>query len=79
MLNILKSLTEFLLRHEEETGESCDIPDESIEDWVQTVEEEIRTLSGDPGAHRLRLEQLQAIARHLKQIQVIRARKCNPG
>lgn len=77
MLNILKSLTESLLRHEEKLEESCDIPDESITDWLAQIDEEIQMLSTDPEGHRLRLEQLNTIHQHLEQVLAIRARKCH--
>lgn len=76
MLNILRSLTDYVLQHEEKAEESCDIPDENIIDWLQQVEEEIEALSADPDRHRLRLEQLQDIRDHLKKVLEIRAAKC---
>jgi len=76
MLNILKSLTGFLLRHEQRVETSCDIPDESIDDWARQVSDEIAALSGDPEEHHIRLEQLQAIQQHLATIQDIRDNKC---
>ena len=77
MLNILRSLTDYLLQHEEKAEESCDIPDESIRDWLQQVDDEIAALAADPERHRLRLEQLRDIHDHLTQVLAIRASKCN--
>lgn len=76
MLNILRSLTDYLLQHEEKTEESCDIPDENIQDWLQQVDDEIAALSSQPEKHRLRLEQLRDIHDHLQQVLAIRATKC---
>lgn len=77
MLNILRSLTDYLLQHEEKAEESCDIPDENIRDWLQQVDDEIAALATDPARHRLRLEQLRDIHNHLQQVLAIRAAKCN--
>jgi len=77
MLNILRSLTDYLLQHEEKAEESCDIPDENIRDWLQQVDDEIAALTDDPERHRLRLEQLRDIHDHLAQVLAIRASKCN--
>lgn len=68
MLNILKSLTEFVLKHEQDTEESCDIPDESISDWLKQVDDEIAALSARPEKHTVRLEQLKTIHDHLSKV-----------
>jgi len=76
MLNILTSLTQFLLDHEEKTEESCDIPDENIEQWLRQVDDEISALSENTEKHSARLEQLKTIQDHLRKVEAIRAKKC---
>jgi len=78
MLNILTSLTQFLLDHEENIEESCDIPDGNIEEWRQQVDDEISALSENAEKHSLRLEQLKMIQDHLRKVEAIRAKKCAP-
>jgi len=79
MLNILKNMTDYLLQMEQREEESCAIPDESINDWYQQVIDELDALRKNPQQHQLRIEQLEDISAHLKQVLAIRANKCHDG
>lgn len=77
MLNILKSLTDYLLKMEEGEEESCAIPDESIDDWYDQVNAKLESLRTDPQQHQQRIEQLEDISEHLKRVKAIREQKCH--
>ena len=79
MLNILKTLTDYLLKMEQGEEESCAIPDESIDDWYQQVSEKLDTLRKNPQKHQMRIDQLEEISEHLKQVKSIREQKCHSG
>ncbi len=79
MLNILKTLTDYLLKMEEGEEESCAIPDESIDDWYQQVNDKLEMLRKDPELHKIRIEQLEEISEHLKKVKAIRDQKCHSG
>lgn len=77
MLNILKTLTDYLLKMEEGEEESCAIPDESIDDWYDQVNAKLESLRTDPQQHQQRIEQLKDISEHLKRVKAIRQQKCH--
>lgn len=79
MLNILKTLTDYLLKMEQGEEESCAIPDESIEDWYRQVSDKLESLRKEPERHHMRIQQLEAISEHLKQVKAIREQKCHSG
>lgn len=76
MLNILKQLTDFLLRAEEKEAERCDIPDENIEEWEQLVKEHLAHLKANGGNHPYQIEQLEDILQTIQNIKTIRQEKC---
>ncbi len=76
MINILQSLTQYLLDNEEKEEESCSIPDESIADWLNQINNKITYLKNHSGAHEKKLQQLYLIREHLEKVQKVRAAKC---
>ncbi len=77
MLNILKSLSKYVLEHEQQEAESCAIPDESIADWIKQIDEELSFISQKPGKHINKIEQLKSIKNYLKEVRKIREQRCH--
>lgn len=77
MLNILTTLTDYLLKNEEGEEESYAIPDGSISDWYKQVSEQLSVLKKDPKKHKIRIAQLEKISQHLDRVLQIRKNKCH--
>ncbi len=79
MLNILKTLSDYLLKMEQGEEVSCAIPDESISDWYDQVSEKLEALRQKPERDQIRIAQLEDIQQHLQQVKAIREKKCRSG
>jgi len=76
MLHIMKKIADWIVEHEEKEAESCSIPDEIVDEWLETIEERKRRMEEKGHTHSEQYEMLQDLEKRVKEIKEARAKKC---
>ena len=76
MLHILKKIADWLVVHEEKAAEDCQIPQEIIDEWEETVDEKLNHLKKHNKINTQYYEMLKDIKQRIEEIKKIRAKRC---
>jgi len=76
MLNILKKIADWLVTHEEKAAEDCQVPQEIIDEWEETVDEKLDYLEKHNKTNSSHYEMLKDIKQRIEEIRKIRQNKC---
>ena len=77
MVHILQKIADWIVENEEREATKCNIPDEVIDEWLETIEEHKKRMQKN---HKEKSEQyvmLQNLDKRVKEIEAIRHKKCN--
>ena len=77
MMHMMKKIADWIVEHEEKEAESCSIPDEIIDEWLETIEERKKRMEEKRHAHSEQYEMLLDLEKRVKEIKAIRERKCH--
>ena len=76
MLNILKKIADWIVEHEMSEAESCSIPDEIIDEWLETIEERKKLMEEHKKTNTAQYEMLLDLDKKVKKVEAIRKEKC---
>ncbi len=76
MMHIMKKIADWIVEHEAKEAESCSIPDEIIDEWLQTIEERKNRMEEKGHTHSEQYEMLLDLEKRVKEIKEARKRKC---
>lgn len=77
MMHIMKKIADWIVEHEESEAENCTIPDEIVDEWLDTIEERKKRMEENGHTHSQQYEMLQDLDEKVKEIKAIRAKKCH--
>ncbi|ADV45824.1 hypothetical protein [Nitratifractor salsuginis] len=77
MIHILKKIADWIVEHEEKDAEDCTVPDEVIDEWLETIEERKRRMEEHGHTHSEQYEMLLDLEKKVRHIKEIRAQKCH--
>jgi hypothetical protein len=75
MVNILKKIADWIVAHEEKDAENCTVPDEVIDEWLETIEERKKRMEEHGRAHSEQYEMLLDLEKKVMQIKEARSKK----
>ncbi|BCD67234.1 hypothetical protein [Nitratiruptor sp. YY09-18] len=77
MLHILKKIADWIVEHEKDEALDCTVPDEIIDEWLETIEEKKRRMEEHGHTDSAQYEMLSDLEKKVKEIKAIRAKKCH--
>ena len=77
MMHIMKKIADWIVEHEEKEAESCSIPDEIVDEWLETIEERKQRMEAHGKTHSEQYEMLLDLEKRVKEIKEVRNRKCH--
>jgi len=76
MLHVMKKIADWIVDHEKEEATDCSIPDEIVDEWLETIEERKKRMKEHGRTHTEEYEMLLDLEKRVQQIKAIRAQKC---
>jgi len=76
MLHIMKKIADWIVEHEKKEATDCFIPDEVIDEWLETIEERKKRMESNHQQNRQQYEMLLDLDDKVKEIKKIRTIKC---
>jgi len=77
MIHILQKIADWIVEHEASDAEQCSVPDEIIDEWEATVDEEMRYLEEKKETDSERYAMLKDLHERIEQIREIRKKRCH--
>jgi len=76
MVHIMKKIADWIVDYEKKEATDCSIPDEIVDEWLETIEERKKRMKEHDRTHTEEYEMLLDLGKRVQQIKVIRAQKC---
>ncbi len=76
MLHIMKKIADWIVEHEKNEATDCSIPDEVIDEWLETIEERKKMMEKNGRTNTSQYEMLQDLDEKVKEIEELRKKKC---
>jgi len=77
MLHIMKKIADWIVEHEKKEATDCSIPDEVIDEWLETIEERKKKMESNHKQNTQQYEMLLDLDEKVKEIENIRHKKCH--
>ncbi len=77
MVHILQKIADWIVENEEREATKCTIPDEIIDEWLETIEERKKRMQENGKETSEQYLMLQDLDKRVKEIEVIRKKKCH--
>ena len=76
MIHVMKKIADWIVEHEEKDAEDCTVPDEVVQEWLETVQEKIKHMKAMGKEKSEQYLMLEDLEKKIEEIQSIRARNC---
>ena len=77
MVHILQKIADWIVENEEREATKCTIPDEIIDEWLETIEERKKRMQENGKETSEQYLMLQDLDKRVKEIETIRKKKCH--
>jgi len=77
MLHIMKKIADWIVEHEKKEATDCSIPNEVIDEWLETIEERKKSMEAKGKIESEQYEMLKDLDEKVKEIETIRKKKCS--
>ncbi len=77
MIHILQKIADWIVENEEREATKCTIPDEVIDEWLETIEEHKKRMQKNGKEKSEQYIMLQDLDKRVKEIEAIRQKKCH--
>ncbi len=77
MLHIMKKIADWIIEHEESEAEKCTIPDEIVDEWLDTIKEHKKHMEENHHTNSQQYEMLDDLYKRVRHIKKIRQQKCD--
>jgi len=77
MIPIMKKIADWLVEKEKKEALDCSIPDEILDEWLETIEERKNRMIKNGTTDTQQYEMLQDLDKKVKEIVAIRKKKCH--
>ncbi len=77
MMHMMKKIADWIVENEKREATDCSIPDEIIDEWLETIEERKRRMEAKGHTHSEQYEMLLDLEKRVKEIKEERKRKCH--
>ena len=76
MVHILQKIADWIIEKEERDAEDCTVPDEVVQEWLETVEEHIKHMQEQGKTDSEHYLMLQDLKKKIKHIVNVRQNRC---
>ncbi|BAF69201.1 hypothetical protein [Nitratiruptor sp. SB155-2] len=76
MLHILKKIADWIIEHEKSAALDCSVPDEIIDEWLETIEERKQEMEEEGHTDSEQYEMLLDLEKRVKEIKEMRKKRC---
>jgi len=76
MIHIMRKIADWIVENEKKEATDCSIPDEVIEEWIETIDERKKRMESNGNTHTGQYEMLSDLENKVQEIKKIRAKKC---
>jgi len=73
----MKKIADWVIENEKKESTDCNIPDEIIDKWLETIEEHQNRMIKNGQTDTPQYEMLQDLDKKVKEIEEIRKKKCD--
>ena len=73
----MTKIADWVVENEKKASTDCKLPDEVIDEWIETIEERKQKMQENGNTHTGHFEMLQDLNKKVKEIQAIRKTKCH--
>ena len=77
MVHILKKIADWIVENEKKEATKCTIPDEVIDEWLETIEDRKKRMQQNGMLKSEQYEMLTDLDEKVKEIEAIRKKKCH--
>ena len=77
MVHILKKIADWIVENEKKEATKCTIPDEVIDEWLETIEDRKKRMQQNGMLKSEQYEMLKDLDEKVKEIEAIRKKKCH--
>jgi len=77
MIHVMKKIADWIVDHEKEAAENCTVPDEVIDEWLDTIEERKKRMESNHMKDSQQYEMLMDLDKKVKEIEEIRQKRCH--
>ena len=77
MVHILQKIADWIVENEEREATKCTIPDEVIDEWLETIEDRKKRMEQNGMLKSEQYAMLQDLDKRVKEIEAIRQKKCH--
>jgi len=77
MVHILQKIANWIVENEEREATKCTIPDEVIDEWLETIEDRKKRMEQNGMLKSEQYAMLQDLDKRVKEIEGIRKQKCH--
>jgi len=76
VINIMTRLADWLITHEADSAKNCSVPDEIIDDWLNTIDQQLKQIAADNRTETGHDRMLRDLDARVREIKAIRAKQC---
>ncbi|WP_292654238.1 hypothetical protein [Nitratifractor sp.] len=76
MIHMMKKIADWIVDNEKKEATDCSIPDEIVDEWLETIEERKQRMEEHGRTHSEQYEMLLDLEKKVKEIEEERAKKC---
>ena len=73
----MKKIADWIVENEKKEAMDCGIPDEIIDEWLETIEEHKKHMQENGKVNSEQYEMLKDLDEKVKEIEAIRKKKCH--
>ena len=77
MLHIMKKIADWIVEHEKKEATDCSIPNEVIDEWLETIEDRKKRMEANHTKDSQQYEMLLDLDKKVKEIEEIRQKRCH--
>jgi len=77
MIHIMKKIADWIVENEKKEATDCSIPNEVIDEWLETIEERKKRMEAKGKIESEQYEMLKDLDEKVKEIETIRKKRCS--
>ena len=76
MIHMMKRIADWIVEKEKDAATDCSVPDEIVDEWLETIEERKKRMQEHGHTHSEQYEMLLDLEKKVQEIKDVRAKKC---
>ena len=76
MMHMMKKIADWIVEKEKDAATDCSVPDEIVDEWLETIEERKKRMQEHGHTHSEQYEMLLDLEEKVKEIKRLREQRC---